>query len=162
MLTAATLTDPPFIAGLTFTVAGIALAVQARVQVRLLRRRIASGHGTAVMDPSTGLFAEAAAWQCIRAEANRAWRLQRPLDIWVGAAPDEAALELGGRALAFDLPAGATGVRLAQQRVCIVSCAGSDDVDAQLPESFEWRSRSIEASDTTAQHALMFLTEVAA
>lgn len=161
MLHAASLTDPALVAGIALGAAGITLAVQARIQVRLLQRRIASGVGTAIIDPATGLFAEAAAWQCIRAEASRAWRLHRPLDIWVGAARDDATLERSARALAFDLPAGSMGVRLTEGRICIVSCTGTDVGDA-LPESFEWRTRRIAASDTTAQHALMFLSEGAA
>ena len=139
-------------------IVGIALAVQARLQVRLLRRRIASGAGTEVIDPATGLFAEAAAWQCIRAEANRAWRLERPLDIWIGTTSDEATLEASVRGLSFDLPAGSMGIRLAGHRVCVVSCAGTD-LSPSLPDAFRWRSRSIMASDSTAQHALTFLTE---
>ncbi|MCW2971973.1 MAG: hypothetical protein JWN72_246 [Thermoleophilia bacterium] len=161
MLHATVLTDPLLVTGLALAVAGVALTAQARLQVRLLQRRIASGAGTAIIDAPTGLFAEAAAWQCIRAEANRAWRLARPLDIWVGTARDASTFERSAKALAFDLPAGSMGVRLAEDRVAIVSCTGAD-VAATLPAGIEWRSRSIEASDTTAQHALMFLSEVAA
>jgi hypothetical protein len=158
MLEPGTLTAPPFIAGLVFGVAGIALVAQARMQVRLLRRRLATGLGTEVIDPATGLFAEAAAWQCIRAEANRAHRLDRPLEIWVGTASSNEALEAGGRALVFDMPAGATGVRLAQQRICVVSCAGDASPERLLGE-FDWRGRTIAPGDTAAQHALMFLSE---
>ena len=161
MLDSGTLTAPPLIAALVFGVAGIALVAQARMQVRLLRRRIAAGMGTAVIDATTGLFAEAAAWQCIRAEANRAHRLDRPLEVWVGTATSEEALEAGGRALVFDMPAGATGVRLAQQRICVVSCAG-DASPEQLLRDFDWRGRTIAPGDTAAQHALMFLSEEAA
>ncbi|MBC7460079.1 MAG: hypothetical protein H7287_01820 [Thermoleophilia bacterium] len=161
MLHATALTDPLLVIGLALGVAGITLAVQARLQVRLLQRRIASGAGTAIIDPSTGLFAEAAAWQCVRAEANRAWRLARPLDIWVGTARDASTFEQSAKALAFDLPIGSMGVRLAEDRVAIVSCTGAD-VAAALPAGIEWRTRSITASDTTAQHALMFLSEESA
>ena len=100
-------TDPIALLAIAAGFAGVLMYVHARVQTTLLRRRIGSGAGSVVVDPATGLFSAAAAWQCIRAESNRALRLDRPLDVWIGTATDAGELDTLGRALVFDMPAGA-------------------------------------------------------
>ncbi|MCW2922968.1 MAG: hypothetical protein JWM98_372 [Thermoleophilia bacterium] len=153
-------TDPTLLAGLVAGTAGTLLLVQARVQSRLLRRRIASGAGTVAVDPATGLFSAAAAWQCIRAEANRSARLGRPLDVWVGTAADAAALDACGRELAFSMPPGATGMRVDRTRICVVSCAGdTGSPEAADLEGITWSSRRIAAGDDAATDAFAFMSE---
>ena len=153
------ITDPLLLVALAACVTGTILLVQAHVQARLLRGRIARGDGSLVMDPATGLYSAASAWQCIRAEANRSARLGRPLHIWVGAAPDAAVLDEQGKALVFDMPAGATGIRIDRQHLCVVSCAGEPASPTGLLESMEWRSRSIEPGEDSATSALAFVSE---
>ena len=155
------LSEPLVVAGLALGTAGVFLLVQSRVQVRMLRRRVASGAGSAVIDPVTGLFSSAAAWQSIRGEANRAQRLKRPLDVWIGTAPSEVALDAAGRTLAESMPDGATGVRVARDRVCVVSCSGSDS-PAEVAADLTWHTRRIAPGEDTAVQALAFLSEVAA
>lgn len=152
------LTEPLILSGIIAGSAGLFLLAQARLQSKLLRARIAHGIGTAIVDPATGLYSAAAAWQCIRAEANRAARLERPLDVWVAQATDAEQLDELGKELAFQLPAGATGVRLADDRLCVVSCTGADDVDT-LAEELQWRSTQVPAGEHAARAALAFLSE---
>lgn len=154
------LAEPLVVSGIALGAAGVALLVQSRVQVRMLRRRVAHGTGTAVIDPSTGLFSAAAAWQSIRGEANRAQRLQRPLDIWIGTAATPDELDAAGRSLVTALPEGATGVRVARDRVCVVSCSGS--ASPELPVALDWRTRRIAPGEDAAVQALAFLSEAAA
>ncbi|MCB0880558.1 MAG: hypothetical protein KDB25_09300 [Leucobacter sp.] len=150
-------TDPAVLLAITAGGAGAVLLVQARVQSRLLRRRIASGTGTQVIDPPTGLWSSSAAWQCIRAEANRALRLGRPLDVWVGTADDSGVLDRRGRELLFDLPGGSMGIRIDDTRVCVLSCAGSGELPAQARADLQWRSTSLEPGEEAAAGALAFL-----
>lgn len=152
-------TEPAFLLAVAAGTAGSVLLLQARLQSRLLRRRIATGAGTVAVDPATGLWSAAAAWQCIRAEANRALRLGRPLDVWVGTALDTATLEARGRALVFDLPAGAMGIRIDDTHVCVLSCAGSGELPAQVRGDLDWRSTSLEPGEEAAAGALAFLSE---
>lgn len=140
--------------------AGLVLVAHATVQARLLRRRIAQGLGTAVFDPATGMFSPAAAWQCLRAEGNRAARLQRPLDVWIATAKASADIDAAGRQLAFDLPGSATAVRIGRRQLCVVSCAGIDDPDAGAEGSLEWTRRCVPAGGDTAEQALAFVSEV--
>lgn len=154
-----TLTDPLALGSFAAGATGLALLLQARVQARLMRRRVASGAGSIVMDPATGLFSPAAAWQCIRAEANRAARLQRPLHVWVGAATDGAELDRHGRELAFDLPGGATGIRVGDRHLCVVSCAGEDASPTRLLEELDWTARRIAPDEHAASTALAFVSE---
>lgn len=158
---ASLLTEPLVVIGIALGTAGIALLVQSRIQVRMLRRRVASGAGTAVIDPATGLFSAAAAWQSIRGEANRARRLQRPLDVWIGIAASADDLDHAGRALIGSMPDGATGVRVARDRVCVVSCSGGAS-PMSLPIELDWHSRRFEPGEDSAVQALAFLSEVAA
>jgi hypothetical protein len=153
------LTEPVALMGFVAGAAGLFLLAQARLQSKLLRARVASGVGTAIVDPATGLFSAAAAWQCVRAEANRAARLDRALDVWLGTSSSSEQLDELGKELAFQLPAGSTGVRLAPDRVCIVSCAGADDID-QLADELTWRSISVPAGEDAARAALAFISEV--
>jgi hypothetical protein len=139
--------------------AGIALLVQSRLQITMLRRRVASGAGTAAVDPATGLFAAAAAWQRIRGEANRAHRLQRPLHVWVGSAPSSDALDAAGARLAEQLPIGAMGVRVTAAHVCLVSCVDADP-PTKLARDLEWNSCTIAPGDDAAAVALRFVAEV--
>ncbi len=155
---AASLTDPAVLLALAAGGAGAFLLIQARLQARLLRRRIATGAGTVAVDASTGLWSAAAAWQCIRAEANRALRLGRPLDVWIGATDDVAALDERGRELGFDLPAGSMAVRLDGTHVCVVSCAGSGEAVLRVAPDFTWRSTSIEPNEHAAAEALAFVS----
>lgn len=149
--------DPAILLALVAGTIGTVLLIQARLQSRLLRRRIATGAGTIAVDPATGLFSSAAAWQCIRAEANRALRLGRPLEVHVGEAPDTARLDAAGRDLVFDMPAGAMGIRLDGTRVCVLSCAGGD----APTDGLDWRSTTIDPGEQAAATALAWIsTEV--
>lgn len=153
-------TDPGILLAIVAGAFGTVLLVQARLQSRLLRRRIATGAGTVAVDPATGLFSSAAAWQCIRAEANRALRLERPLEVHVGQASDTALLDAAGRDLVFDMPAGAMGIRLDGTRVCVLSCAGGDAPESRLA-GLDWRSTRIEPGEQAAATALAWIsTEV--
>lgn len=154
------LTDPLVIASITAGTAGLVLLAQARVQSRLLRNRIAAGSGMGVVDAATGLFSSAAAWQCIRAEANRAARLERPLQVWVGAADDGTALDATGRELAFDMPAGARGVRIGDRHVCVLSCAGEAAAPTGLASELDWAARTIAPDEHAAAETLAFVAEV--
>jgi hypothetical protein len=148
-------TDPGLLFALTAGFAGALMLVQARTQARLLRRRIANGAGA--VDAATGLWSSAATWQCIRAEANRALRLGRPLDVWVGTADDADQLDARGRELVFDLPAGAMGIRVDATRVCVLTCAGSGDLSGPVAAQLAWRSTSFEPDEETAGAALEFI-----
>lgn len=150
-------TDPAILLAVVAGTLGTVLLVQARLQSRLLRRRIATGAGTVAVDPATGLFSSAAAWQCIRAEANRALRLGRALDVHVGRAPDAAQLDAAGHELVFDMPAGAMGVRLDDTRVCVLSCAGGDAPGSRL-RLLDWRSTRIEPGEQAAATALAWIS----
>jgi hypothetical protein len=153
------LTDPLALASVAFGVVGLVLLVQARLQARLMRARVASGAGTIVMDSATGLYSPAAAWQCIRAEANRAARLSRPLHVWVGAADDGDQLESHARELAFDLPGGATGIRIGDRHVCVVSCADIDASPFRTATELDWSDLSIAPDEHAASAALAFVSE---
>lgn len=153
------LSDPLVLGSTAAGVLGLAMLVQARVQARLMRGRVASGASGMVVDPATGLFSPAAAWQCIRAEANRAARLGRPLHVWVGRAEDGAELDQLGRELAFDLPAGATGIRVGHRHLCVVSCAGDDASPLVVVEELEWRSHAVQPDEHAASAALAFVSE---
>lgn len=155
---APSLTDPAVLLAIVAGSAGLLLLAQAHVQSRLLRRRIATGAGTQVIDPATGLWSSTAAWQAIRAESNRALRLDRPLGVWVGTAPGPTELDEAGRALVFDLPGGAMGIRLDETNLCVVSCVAFDAADlAGAPSAMEWRSTSIAPSGTTAADTKAFI-----
>jgi hypothetical protein len=153
------LTDPLVLASVAAGVVGLVLLVQARLQSRLMRGRVAAGASSIVVDPATGLFSPAAAWQCIRAEANRAARLSRPLQVWVAAAEDGAELDRHGRELTFEMPAGATGIRVGHRHLCVVSCAGEDASPVQLVDELDWSARSIEPGEHAASTALAFVSE---
>lgn len=157
---AASLADPLVIASVVLAAAGAGLLAQARMQARLLRSRIAAGSGTTVIDPATGLYAPRATWQCLRAEASRAARLQRPLRVWIGTADDSTQLDEAGRDLAFAMPAGATGIRLHGPHLCIVSCAGPDSSPTGLVDGIAWSSREIAPGDEAASMARAFVAEV--
>lgn len=150
-------TDPAILLAVVAGTVGTVMLVQARLQSRLLRRRIGTGAGTVAVDPSTGLFSSAAAWQCIRAESNRALRLRRTLDVHVGRAADTAQLDAAGRELVFDMPAGAMGIRLDGTRVCVLSCAGGDSPGERL-RGLEWRSTRIEPGEQAAATALAWIS----
>lgn len=152
-------TDPMLLAGIAAAAAGLLLMGQAHIQSRLLRRRIASGANSIAVDPATGLFSAAAAWQCIRAEANRSARLGRPLDVWIGTAADAAALDAGGRELAFAMPAGAAGIRVDRTRLCVVSCAETAQTPASTVEHLDWTTRRIEPGEHAAHDAFAFVSE---
>jgi hypothetical protein len=152
-------TDPSVLIAVAAGTTGLVLLLQARVQSRLLRRRIASGDTSIVVDPETGLYSAAAAWQCIRAEANRALRLGRPLDVWVGTAEDAHVLDIRGRELVFDMPAGAMGIRIAPSRICVVTCAGAGAAPNAVAAELAWRSKSIDPGDDAAATALAFVAE---
>ena len=151
-------TDPILVAGLVAGTCGVIALVHAHVQGRLLRRRIANGIGTAIVDPATGLFSAAATWQCIRAEANRAGRLDRELDVWIGAAQDAPALEHRARELAFTLPRGAMGMRVDRHRICIVTCAPGTP-PPKLVDGLDWSYRQIPPGEHAAHHVLAFVSE---
>jgi len=153
------LTDPLLLTGIIAGTAGLTLLAHAHTQSRLLRRRIAAGVGTPIIDAPTGLYSPEAARQCIRAEANRASRLERPLDLWIGSASDAEQLDALGRELVFSLPSGMTGMRLDPRRVCLVSCA---DVVAPIHEldALTWDHRRIVADDDAMHHTIAFLAEV--
>lgn len=154
------LTDPALITGLVTGTLGTVALVQARTQTRLLRRRLAAGVGTAVVDPSTGLFSAASAWQCIRAEASRAHRLGRPLAIWVTRSADSELVDEHGQALLHDLPGAATGIRLSRTRLCVVSCADGLEIGMALAPELGWRQHLVPAgSDDAARDALVFVSE---
>lgn len=153
------LTDPLVLASVAAGVVGLVLLVQARLQSRLMRARVVTGASSIAVDPATGLFSPAAAWQCIRAEANRAARLSRPLQVWVGTARDGAELDLHGRELTFDMPAGATGIRVGHRHLCVVSCAGDAASPVDLVEQLDWSSRSIAHGEHAASTALAFVSE---
>ncbi len=153
-------TDPIVLLSIVAGGCGVLMLVHARVQAKLLRRRIASGGGTVVVDPATGLFSANAAWQCIRAEANRALRLGRPLDVWIGTAADAAELDTHGRELVFDMPAGAMGIRVDARRVCVLSCAGAAAAPLAVADELDWRSLRVEPGDEAAATALAFVSEV--
>lgn len=152
--------SPILLAAIVAAIAGTLMVVQGRLQTTMLRRRLTSGVGTVVVDPATGLFSAAAAWQCIRAEANRSARLERPLTVLVGSAPDAASLDEHGRALAFDLPAGTRGIRIARRHVCLITCADALDPDPYELADMAWSARSIEPSATAANEVLAFVSEV--
>lgn len=153
-------TDPTVLASTAAGAIGLVLLLQARVQSRLMRRRVASGAGSIVVDPATGLHSHAAAWQCLRSEANRAARLERRLDVWVGTAEDGADLDRYGRELAFDLPRGATGIRIGHHHLCVVSCADEELTPMHVVEELEWVRRSIAPDEHAASMALAFVSEV--
>lgn len=153
-------TDPIVLLAIAAGGCGVVLLVHARLQSKLLRRRVASGAGTVVVDPATGLFSANAAWQCIRAEANRALRLGRPLDVWIGTATDAAELDARGRELVFDMPAGAMGIRVDSTRVCVLSCAGSAAAPLEVVDDLDWRTLRVEPGDEAAATALAFVSEV--
>lgn len=153
------LTQPLVLGSIAAAALGLAMLLQARLQARLMRGRVASGASGMVVDPATGLFSPAAAWQCIRAEANRAARLERPLHVWVGTAQDGAELDQLGRELAFDLPGGATGIRVGHRHLCVVSCAGDAASPLAVVEELEWRSHAISPDEHTASAALAFVSE---
>jgi hypothetical protein len=150
-------TDPVVLLSIATGATGALLLAQAQVQSRMLRRRIADGAGTVAVDRSTGLWSADAAWQCVRAEANRSLRLGRPLDVWVGTADDESQLEERGRELAFALPAGAMGVRLDPTTLALVSCAGTGELPHAVADGLRWRSTSIEPAEDAAASAIAFL-----
>lgn len=156
---APSLTDPLVLSSIAAGTFGVALLTQARVQANLLRSRIATGSSSVVVDPATGLFSSAAAWQCIRAEANRAARLARPLDVWIGAAGDQAELDSLGRDLVFEMPGGATGIRVGDRHVCVVSCAGEAASPTSVADELAWSSRRIAPDEHAAAVALAFVTE---
>jgi hypothetical protein len=151
--------DPLALAALVAGTLGAVLLVQARVQSRLLRRRIAAGVGTSVVDPTTGLFSAEAAWQCIRAEANRASRLERPLHLWIGAATDADQLDSQGRELAFSLPSGANGIRIDHRHLCVVSCAGPAATPVELLDSVDWSEHVIAPGEHAAAAAFAAVSE---
>jgi len=153
------LTDPLVLGSLAAGVLGLAMLVQARLQARLMRARVVSGSAGIVFDAPTGLYSAAAAWQCIRAEANRAARLSRPLRVWVAAAEDADELDLYGRELTFDMPAGATGIRVGQGHLCVVSCAGEGASPASVVEQLDWSARTIAPDEHAASTALAFVSE---
>jgi hypothetical protein len=155
---AASPTDPAVLVAALAGGVGAFLMLQARLQSRLLRRRVATGTGTVAVDPRTGLWSAAAAWQCIRAEASRSLRLGRPLDVWIGRSPDEAVLDERGQALAFDLPAGSMAIRIDPTHVCVLSCAGSGDAPQRAASDLTWRSTSIEPGEHAAAEALAFVS----
>jgi hypothetical protein len=155
----APLTDPLVLASVAAGVVGLVLLVQARLQSRLMRARVASGAGSIVVDPATGLYSPAAAWQCIRAEANRAARLERPMQVWVGSAEDGAELDRHGRELIFEMPAGATGIRVGHRHLCVVSCAGDSASPIAIVDELDWSQREIAPGDHAASTALAFVSE---
>ena len=156
---AASPTDPAVLAALVAGGTGAVLLVQARLQARLLRRRIANGAATALVDQSTGLWAPSTAWQCIRAESNRSLRLGRPLDVWVGAADDQDQLDAHGRELVFDLAAGAMGIRIDDTHVCVLSCANQGTPPDRIAQQLRWTSTSIEPGEEAAASALAYVSE---
>lgn len=157
---AANLTEPLLLASIVAGTTGVVLMLHARVQTRLLRGRIARGDGSFVIDPPTGLFSATAAWQCIRAEASRAARLERPLDVWIGRAVDEDVLDEHGRMLAFDLPGGATAFRVDPLHVCVLACTGHDAAPEGTGASLDWNHRRIESTDDdAAERARAFVAE---
>ena len=151
--------DPIALLAIAAGFAGVVMFQHARVQTTLLRRRISTGAGSVVVDPATGLFSANAAWQCIRAESNRALRLDRPLDVWIGTATDAAELDELGRSLVFDMPAGAMGIRVAPAQVCVVSCAGSAAAPVHVEQQLVWQSLRVEPGDEAAASALAFVSE---
>jgi hypothetical protein len=153
-------TDPVVLLAIAAGGCGVLLLVHARLQSKLLRRRIATGASTKVVDPATGLYSAAAAWQCIRAEANRALRLGRPLDVWIGTAGDAAELDARGRELVFEMPGGAMGIRVDPTRVCVLSCAGSAAAPLDVVDDLDWQSLRVEPGDEAAATALAFVSEV--
>lgn len=150
--------DPLTITSIALAAAGIGLLAQARMQSRLLRARIAAGSTTTVIDPATGLYSSQATWQCIRAEASRATRLQRSIDVWVGTAPDAAHMDRAGRELAFAMPPGATGIRVDGRRLCVVSCAGADASPTGLVDGMSWVRQRIEPGEHAATAAHRFVS----
>lgn len=150
-------TDPVVLLATVAGGAGALMLVQARVQARMLRRRIATGASSVAVDRSTGLWSADAAWQCIRAEANRALRLGRPLDVWIGAADDADRIDERGRELMFDLPGGAMGIRLDPTSIVVLSCAGSGELPDTVTAGLQWRSTSIEPGEDAAREALSFV-----
>lgn len=154
-------TDPTVLLAIFAGTAGALLLVQARVQARLLRRRIATGAGAVVVDPATGLWSSSAAWQCIRAEANRALRLGRQLDVWIGTASDGPQLDEHGRALVFDMPSGAMGIRIDERSVCVLSCAGPTAEPTKLAADLQWRTATFEPGEHAAVAALAFVSQEA-
>lgn len=153
------ITNPIFLTSLAAGCAGVLLLVQARMQSRMLRQRIASGAGTVVMDAATGLFSSAAAWQCVRGEANRAARLKRPLEVWVATAPDDETIDSLGRALAFELPSGATGIRIDERHVCLVTCVAEARPEHGALAELDWSHGTFEPSEHSAQAAHEFIAE---
>ncbi|MCW2926636.1 MAG: hypothetical protein JWM86_604 [Thermoleophilia bacterium] len=153
-------TSPALLLAVACATIGTVLLLHARVQSRLLRARIATGAGTIVMDPMTGLFSADAAWQCVRAEASRAARLARPLDVWVGIAPDSATLDVAGREVLFGLPPGAIGVRVAPDCVCVVTCADQGAVPEHLSDELTWTTRRVPLGEDAALEAFSIVSEV--
>lgn len=153
-------TSPALLLAVAGATIGIVMLLHARIQTRLLRARIASGAGTIVMDPMTGLFSADAAWQCVRAEASRAARLQRPLDVWVGLTPDAATLDVAGREVLFGLPPGAIGVRVAPDCVCVVTCADPTASPDQLSDEVTWTTRRVPLGEDAAVEAFSIVSEV--
>lgn len=131
-------------------VIGVFMILQARMQSRLLKRRIAAGEGYNIVDPLTGLWSAEAAWQCIRAEANRSLRLGHPLDVWVGTTDNGEVIDTHGRAIIFELPAGAMGIRLNPNAICVVSCTGFGDLPNAVRGDLTWHSTSFEPGEQAA------------
>lgn len=152
------LTNPAVLTGIGLGSAGCLLLLQSRLQVRMLRRRVATGAGTAIVDPATGLFTAAAAWQSIRGEANRARRLGLPLDVWIGTSEEPGSLDAHGRALLDALPPGSLGVRLGRDRVCVLSCAQPETPES-MPVELDWRTHRVPPTSEAAAQALAFVSE---
>lgn len=155
------LRDPIALTSIAAGLAGLLLLAHARMQSKLLRHRISTGEGTDVIDPQTGLFAAATMHQCVRAEANRAARLGHALDVWIALLPAEDGSEVDARALALDLPAGTTGVRVDDSRVCVLSCVGAAADPTIGRPDLAWHHSSIDPSDEMSQDALAFIEEAA-
>lgn len=153
--------SPLVVGGIAAGTIGLLLLVQARLQARLLRQRIAQGIGTAAIDAATGLFSPAAAWQCVRAEANRASRLDRTLTLQIGAADTAETIDQCGRELTFVLPDGAMGIRLDPLRLCVVSCVDGDQPIGELVDGLTWTERTIAPSEHAPTDAIAFFSEAA-
>lgn len=137
---------------------GIVLVIQANFQIRMLRQRVSTGIGSAVIDPVTGLFAPSTIWQGIRSEANRSRRLKLPFYIWVAKASSKDNLEENGRLISENTPIRTTCVRLDDYTLCLLSCTEIDP--RPIANSLEWKHKSFPSNENNiVQNALDFIAE---
>lgn len=153
------ITDPLVASGICAGGVGALLWASASLQTRALRRRIVTGSGTTAFDPGTGLFSAAAAIQCMRAEANRAHRLETHLNVWVGTGDDAASIDIAGRDLAMTMPGPVSGIRLSRSQLCLVSCVDWTPPSETPNGHLVWTTTQLDASPTVSHDALAWVAQ---